>query len=157
MHKLKGGPGPPVQDIYEFSLDEEDPKVFLGARSARVVSPAADYIRSEHEQAGLFSLPHMEGKELMEPVVAQKKKRKRCGVCEPCMRKENCGTCANCLNRKIGHQICKLRKCDELKRRKNPWEGHPSPSSISPSSPAHFIEHEGDRCRNLLLGVSRMQ
>ncbi|XP_056601030.1 methylcytosine dioxygenase TET3 isoform X3 [Triplophysa dalaica] len=122
MHKLKGGPGPPVQDIYEFSLDEEDPKVFLGARSARVVSPAAAYIRSEHEQAGLFSLPQMEGEELMEPVVPQKKKRKRCGVCGPCTRKENCGTCANCLNRKIGHQICKLRKCDELKRRKNPWE-----------------------------------
>lgn len=122
MHKLREGPGPPVQDIYEFSLDEEDPKVFLGARNARVVSPAADYIRSEHEQAGLFSLPHMEGEEPMEPVVPQKKKRKRCGMCGPCTRKENCGTCANCLNRKIGHQICKLRKCDELKRRKNPWE-----------------------------------
>ncbi|XP_065106943.1 methylcytosine dioxygenase TET3 isoform X1 [Paramisgurnus dabryanus] len=118
MHKLRGGPGPPVHDIYEFSLDEEDPKVYLGARSARVVSPAADYIRSEHEQAGLYSLPHMEGEDL----VPQKKKRKRCGVCGPCTRKENCGTCANCLNRKIGHQICKLRKCDELKRRKNQWE-----------------------------------
>lgn len=123
MHKLRGGPGPPVQDIYEFSLDEEDPKVFLGARSARVVSPAADYIRSEHEQAGMFSLPQVEaGQEPIEPMVPLKKKRKRCGVCGPCMRKENCGTCSNCLNRKIGHQICKLRKCDELKRRKSPWE-----------------------------------
>uniref|UniRef100_A0A673GI73 Methylcytosine dioxygenase TET n=1 Tax=Sinocyclocheilus rhinocerous TaxID=307959 RepID=A0A673GI73_9TELE len=122
MHKLRGGPGPPIQDIYEFSLDEEDPKVFLGARSARVVSPAADYIRSEHEQAGMFSLSQMEGQEPMEPVVPLKKKRKRCGLCGPCMRKENCGTCSNCLNRKIGHQICKLRKCDELKRRKSPWE-----------------------------------
>lgn len=122
MHKLRGGPGPPVQDIYEFSLDEEDPKVFLGARSARVVSPADDYIRSEHEQAGMFSLSQMEGQELIEPVAPQKKKRKRCGICGPCMRKENCGTCSNCLNRKIGHQICKLRKCDELKRRKSTWE-----------------------------------
>ncbi|KAL1273819.1 hypothetical protein QQF64_026633, partial [Cirrhinus molitorella] len=123
MHKLRGGPGPPGQDVYEFSLDEEDPKVFLGARSARVVSPAAEYIRSEHEQAGMFSLPQMEaGQEPIEPVVPLKKKRKRCGICGPCMRKENCGTCSNCLNRKIGHQICKLRKCDELKRRKSPWE-----------------------------------
>ncbi|XP_051527008.1 methylcytosine dioxygenase tet3-like isoform X1 [Myxocyprinus asiaticus] len=122
MHKLRGGPGPPIQDIYEFSPDEEDPKVFLGARVAKVVSPVANYIRSEHEQAGLFSLPQMEGQELMEPVVPQKKKRKRCAVCGPCMRKENCGTCSNCLNRKVGHQICKLRKCDELKRRKSLWE-----------------------------------
>ncbi|XP_077097707.1 methylcytosine dioxygenase TET3 isoform X2 [Siphateles boraxobius] len=122
MHKLKGGSGPPVQDIYEFSVDEEDPKVFLGARSTRVVSPAVDYIRSEHEQAGMFTFPHMEDQELMEPLVPQKKKRKRCGVCGPCMQKENCGSCSNCLNRKVGHQICKLRKCDELKRRKSPWE-----------------------------------
>ncbi len=92
MHKPRGGPGPPVQDIYEFSLDEEDPKVFLGASRARVVSPAADYIRSEHEQAGLFSLPRMEeDQEPMEAVVPLKKKRKRCGVCGPCMKKENCG------------------------------------------------------------------
>ncbi|TRY91215.1 hypothetical protein DNTS_018845 [Danionella cerebrum] len=119
MHKLRGGPGPPVQDIYEFSLDEEDPKVFLGARSARVVSPGVDYIRSEHEQAGMFSMVQMESQDSM---AAQRKKRKRCGVCGPCLKKENCGTCSNCLNRKIRHQICKLRKCDELKRRKSPWE-----------------------------------
>ncbi|XP_052411381.1 methylcytosine dioxygenase TET3-like isoform X1 [Carassius gibelio] len=122
MHKLRGGPGPPVQDIYEFSLDEEDPIVFLGARSTRVVSPAADYIRSEHEQAGMFSLPHMEADQEPTEAVPLKKKRKRCGVCGPCMKKENCGTCSNCINRKIRHQICKLRKCDELKRRKSPWE-----------------------------------
>ncbi|XP_051978742.1 methylcytosine dioxygenase tet3-A-like isoform X2 [Xyrauchen texanus] len=122
MHKLRGGPGPPVKDIYEFSQDEEDPNVFLGARGAKVVSPAADYIRSEHEQAGLFSLLPLEGQELMEHVVPQKKKRKRCGVCVPCMRKENCGTCSNCLNRNVGHQICKLRKCDKLKRRTGQWE-----------------------------------
>lgn len=122
MHKLKGGSGPPVQDIYEFTVDEEDPKVFLGARSTRVVSPAADYIRSEHEQAGMFTLPLMEDQELMEPLLPQKKKRKRCGICGPCLQKENCGSCSNCLNRKVGHQICKLRKCDELKRRKSPWE-----------------------------------
>lgn len=45
------------------------------------------------------------------------KKRRRCGACMPCLRKINCGHCSCCLNRKTGHQICKLRKCVELKRR----------------------------------------
>ncbi|XP_078579514.1 uncharacterized protein LOC144863818 isoform X2 [Branchiostoma floridae x Branchiostoma japonicum] len=48
---------------------------------------------------------------------APRKKRKRCGACEPCTRKENCGECSSCKNRKTGHQICKLRKCTELKKK----------------------------------------
>ncbi|XP_028845578.1 methylcytosine dioxygenase TET3 [Denticeps clupeoides] len=47
-----------------------------------------------------------------------RKKRSRCGGCEPCLRRVNCGLCGCCLNRKTGHQICKLRKCVVLKRRK---------------------------------------
>ncbi|XP_067839499.1 CXXC-type zinc finger protein 4-like isoform X2 [Heptranchias perlo] len=46
-----------------------------------------------------------------------KKKRKRCGVCAPCRRLINCGECSSCRNRKTGHQICKLRKCEELKKK----------------------------------------
>uniref|UniRef100_A0A3Q0T5S4 Methylcytosine dioxygenase TET n=1 Tax=Amphilophus citrinellus TaxID=61819 RepID=A0A3Q0T5S4_AMPCI len=46
------------------------------------------------------------------------KKRRRCGTCEPCLRKISCGQCSCCLNRRTGHQICKLRKCVELKRRR---------------------------------------
>ena len=45
-----------------------------------------------------------------------RKKRRRCGCCEPCLRKVNCGECSNCVNRKTGHQICKFRKCIELKK-----------------------------------------
>ncbi|XP_036885164.1 methylcytosine dioxygenase TET1 [Sturnira hondurensis] len=45
------------------------------------------------------------------------KKRKACGVCEPCLLKKNCGECTPCQNRKNSHQICKKRKCEELKRR----------------------------------------
>ena len=41
---------------------------------------------------------------------APRKKRKRCGVCEQCLRKENCGECSHCKNRKTDHQICKLAK-----------------------------------------------
>lgn len=45
-----------------------------------------------------------------------KKKRKRCGTCEPCRRLENCGSCTSCTNRRT-HQICKLRKCEVLKKK----------------------------------------
>ena len=47
----------------------------------------------------------------------EKKKRKRCGVCEPCQQKTNCGECTYCKNRKNSHQICKKRKCEELKKK----------------------------------------
>ncbi|XP_076019723.1 methylcytosine dioxygenase tet3 isoform X2 [Genypterus blacodes] len=57
-----------------------------------------------------------------------RKKRSRCGTCEPCLRKISCGQCSCCLNRRTGHQICKLRKCVELKKR--------SPSSLL----AHAVE-----------------
>lgn len=45
-----------------------------------------------------------------------RKKRKRCGSCEPCRRLENCGACTSCTNRRT-HQICKLRKCEVLKKK----------------------------------------
>ncbi|XP_036189976.1 methylcytosine dioxygenase TET3 isoform X3 [Myotis myotis] len=45
-----------------------------------------------------------------------RKKRKRCGTCEPCRRPENCGACTSCTNRRT-HQICKLRKCEVLKKK----------------------------------------
>ncbi|CAB4005227.1 Methylcytosine dioxygenase TET2 [Paramuricea clavata] len=46
-----------------------------------------------------------------------RKKRRRCGACEPCLTKINCDTCSNCLNRRTGHQICKFRKCIELRKK----------------------------------------
>uniref|UniRef100_A0A673IVE1 Methylcytosine dioxygenase TET n=1 Tax=Sinocyclocheilus rhinocerous TaxID=307959 RepID=A0A673IVE1_9TELE len=46
-----------------------------------------------------------------------KKKRIQCDVCTPCLRKINCGECRSCQNRKMGHQICKLRKCVELTKK----------------------------------------
>ncbi|XP_051946152.1 methylcytosine dioxygenase TET1 isoform X1 [Xyrauchen texanus] len=47
----------------------------------------------------------------------ERKKRSHCGCCVPCLRKINCGECRSCLNRKTGHQICKLRKCVELRKK----------------------------------------
>lgn len=46
-----------------------------------------------------------------------RRKRKRCGECVPCRRQRNCEQCSSCRNRKRGHQICKYRKCEELKRK----------------------------------------
>ncbi|KAL2092195.1 hypothetical protein ACEWY4_011993 [Coilia grayii] len=122
MNRLRGGPGPPPQDIYEFSLDEDDAKVLLRGRAVGVVSPLAEYIQSEHQNGGFFPAAPPEAQDASGAAVQQRKKRKRCGVCGPCLRRENCGTCKNCLNRKIGHQICTLRKCDQLKKKASSWE-----------------------------------
>lgn len=46
-----------------------------------------------------------------------KKKRKRCGNCPGCLRKDNCGDCGPCKSIR-SHQICKMRKCDQLKTKK---------------------------------------
>lgn len=54
----------------------------------------------------------------LKPPKKERRKRSRCGTCEPCLRKINCGQCSCCLNRRTGHQICKLRKCVELRRRR---------------------------------------
>ncbi|XP_022088484.1 methylcytosine dioxygenase TET2-like isoform X2 [Acanthaster planci] len=65
---------------------------------------------------------------------SKKKKRKRCGVCEPCMTKQNCGDCSSCKNRRTGHQICKMRKCVELRKKtqNGPIENHNSPPTTLP-------------------------
>ncbi|XP_074555343.1 uncharacterized protein LOC141811259 [Halichoeres trimaculatus] len=63
-----------------------------------------------------------------------KRKRKRCGVCGPCRRLINCGVCSSCRNRKTGHQICKFRKCEELK--KKPGGGGGGALERPPSVPA---------------------
>ena len=52
-----------------------------------------------------------------DPDKPTKKKRKRCGECGGCQKKDNCGECAPCRNDK-SHQICKLRRCDRLTEKK---------------------------------------
>lgn len=46
-----------------------------------------------------------------------KKKRKRCGECPGCYRKDNCLQCGPCKSTR-SHQICKMRKCEQLKTKK---------------------------------------
>lgn len=120
MSKPRTWPSP--ENLYEFSVDaEETQSVLLHRKSLEKTSPLSKYIETEHQQAGLFSLSPFDAS-YDTAVDLQKKRRKKCGGCTPCLRKENCGSCANCLNRKTGKQICKLRKCEELKKRQNELE-----------------------------------
>ncbi|XP_044052921.1 methylcytosine dioxygenase TET3 isoform X2 [Siniperca chuatsi] len=122
MPRPRAGPGVPPEDIYEFSMDAEQAQsLYLHRKSVEKTSPLSKYIETEHQQAGLFSLSPFDAS-LDATIDLQKKRRKKCGACTPCLRKENCGTCANCLNRKTGKQICRLRKCEQLKKRQNECE-----------------------------------
>lgn len=44
-------------------------------------------------------------------------RRKRCLTCEGCLKKDNCGTCSVCTNSNATNTVCKMRRCDVLKRR----------------------------------------
>ncbi|XP_072004923.1 methylcytosine dioxygenase TET3 isoform X2 [Engystomops pustulosus] len=106
-----------AQDVYDFSDDGE---------SLRNLKPME--LPVETAIAGVGAPVGSEGNGVgtsvgrggrsMETVEQPLKKRKRCGVCEPCLRKEPCGECYNCVNRSTSHQICKKRKCEQLKRKR---------------------------------------
>ncbi|XP_040075938.1 uncharacterized protein LOC8042599 isoform X4 [Ixodes scapularis] len=70
-----------------------------------------------------------------------KKKRKRCGECPGCLKKDNCGECGPCRSVR-SHQICKMRKCDQLKTKKEKIGGFPGhseyqlPPTQKPAPPA---------------------
>ncbi|XP_019740727.1 methylcytosine dioxygenase TET3 isoform X2 [Hippocampus comes] len=120
MPKPRAASSPPSQDVHAF-FSSDVPNHPANRKSLAKTSPLSMYIESEHHQAGLFSLSPTDTR-LDATFDPQKKRRKKCGTCAPCLRKENCGTCVNCLNRKTGKQICKLRKCEELKKRRDTWE-----------------------------------
>ncbi|KAF7656530.1 hypothetical protein LDENG_00039740 [Lucifuga dentata] len=122
MPRPRAGPGPPSQDAYKFPVDVEEAQALqMHGKTSEKTFPLSKYIQAEHQQAGFFSLPKFDAT-LGSSFDPQKKKRRKCGVCTPCLRRENCGTCTNCLNRKTGKQICKLRKCEQLKKRRDDWE-----------------------------------
>ncbi|KAJ8281855.1 hypothetical protein COCON_G00043740 [Conger conger] len=81
-----------------------------------IMTPAGVFLAdSALHMAGLAEYP-AQG-ELASAIGSGKKKRKRCGMCQPCRRRINCEQCSSCRNRKTGHQICKFRKCEELKKK----------------------------------------
>ncbi|NWR18807.1 TET1 dioxygenase, partial [Emberiza fucata] len=79
------------------------------SNSAEAVEASGPY--SLKNPAGDYPLPYSSLLPMLE-----KKKRRRCGVCEPCLRKTNCEECSCCRKRKTSHRICKKRKCEELKK-----------------------------------------
>ncbi len=57
---------------------------------------------------------------LASPTSQTKKKRvrrRRCGSCAGCTRRDNCGTCSVCTNLNATNTVCKLKRCDALKKR----------------------------------------
>ncbi|KAG9346685.1 hypothetical protein JZ751_006997 [Albula glossodonta] len=81
-----------------------------------IMTPAGVFLAdSALHMAGLAEYPMQN--ELASAISSGKKKRKRCGMCPPCRRRINCEQCSSCRNRKTGHQICKFRKCEELKKK----------------------------------------
>ncbi|XP_037535277.1 methylcytosine dioxygenase TET1 [Nematolebias whitei] len=118
---------PNVEDSVRVPMPEEDlvPKISVHLDSSSTFSCSSESTRSSfsfdtesetgYAEAGLG--PGSSGTSL-KPQRKERRKRSRCGTCEPCLRKINCGQCSCCLNRRTGHQICKLRKCVELKRRR---------------------------------------
>ncbi|KAG9265735.1 CXXC-type zinc finger protein 5 isoform X1 [Astyanax mexicanus] len=81
-----------------------------------IMTPAGVFLAdSALHMAGLAEYPVQS--ELASAISSGKKKRKRCGMCPPCRRRINCEQCSSCRNRKTGHQICKFRKCEELKKK----------------------------------------
>lgn len=77
----------------------------------------------QHQNMGSMNVPvggpHGENEECENGTGEKqtKKKRKRCGECIGCQRKDNCGDCAPCRNDK-SHQICKMRRCEKLTDKK---------------------------------------
>lgn len=79
-----------------------------------------------------------------DPEKVPKKKRKRCGECPGCLKKDNCGECGPCKSVR-SHQICKMRKCDQLKTKK---EKVSAAKKESQTPPIRSTGVEGDRSIN---------
>lgn len=122
MPQPKAKSSPPPKDINEFPIDVKKTKtVFFQRKRLTKRSHLSKYIDIEHQQVGLLSLTTF-SKLVDAKVDLAKTKRKKCGTCPPCLRKENCGTCGNCLKRKTSKHICKERKCDKLKKKRSEGE-----------------------------------
>ncbi|GIY43366.1 CXXC-type domain-containing protein [Caerostris extrusa] len=81
----------------------------------------------------------------MIPVVPEnekgtRKKRKRCGECPGCQTKANCGNCGPCKSVR-SHQICKMRKCEQLKTKKEK-------AAAAKASGQHLIDSDSSQNLN---------
>lgn len=96
------------------SMESEDGGGGNSESSGQVAAVSSTANRGPHHMGGGLGDTDGEGGLNDKPT---KKKRKRCGECIGCQRKDNCGDCAPCRNDK-SHQICKMRRCEKLTEKK---------------------------------------
>ena len=102
------------------AISSTDPTPDTISGLAEAFKPPADLGSGSHGSPGGLSLGGHGGHGGHQADTQEKptkKKRKRCGECPGCQRKDNCGDCAPCRNEK-SHQICKVRRCDRLTEKK---------------------------------------
>lgn len=92
--------------------------------SSLASTPVESVVRigdNEENTAGVPSTPN--SLQLSPTSLARKKRvrRSRCGSCVGCSRKENCGSCSVCTNPNRTNSVCKLKRCEILKRRVSSW------------------------------------
>ena len=90
---------------------------------ARLVSPMVplESPKKEPPSSPLTSLSEspQTRSECSSPVRKKRTRRKRCGVCEGCLKKDNCGSCSVCTNPNSTNSICKHRRCDALIKKRS--------------------------------------
>lgn len=107
---------PSLDSSSTFSFSSESTRSSLSFEAESDVGYAEPGFSAPSGSWGLEAAS-LSSRDAQKPQKKERKKRSRCGTCEPCLRKINCGQCSCCLKRSTGHQICKLRKCVQLKRR----------------------------------------
>ncbi|XP_049711095.1 methylcytosine dioxygenase TET1 isoform X1 [Elephas maximus indicus] len=111
----------PEKELYQASLSvvplsQPDPRKSVGGNSQVHTTSTVDVANPTLVSMSVSLASTSSSYTTLLPTL-EKKKRKRCGVCGPCQLKTNCGECTYCKNRKNSHQICKKRKCEELKKK----------------------------------------
>lgn len=116
-----------------FSLDDSIPVSTEGSFSSALSSPTVtenlsgcgSVVRALCNEGGVNEdtaevLGNLTHSGLSSPTNLTKKKRvrrKRCGSCVGCTRRDSCGCCSVCTNANATNSVCKLKRCEALKRR----------------------------------------
>lgn len=95
--------------VAESSPKTIQPSVVSAPQETGVGSGANEEITSEEARPSALLSPTRK-----KPV---RPRKNHCGNCAGCTRKDNCGTCSVCTNPNATNSVCKLRRCEELKRR----------------------------------------
>lgn len=111
-------PPPPVsQPLFDESLPRPAPVSTLLPPSSSTVVRIGD---NEESSAGLKegSTQQLSPTDSEASKKLKRVRRKRCGTCTGCTRKDNCGTCCVCTNPNATNSVCKLKRCELLKQRR---------------------------------------